>query len=242
MRASRTPSSPRAQLAVVSDDSALLAAVDEALAAQPDVAEKIRGGKVAAAGAIVGAVMKATRGQADAARVRELVARALRTGFDRPAPRGLSGEGRRLRRTDQIQPSQEQIASPVGRNRLVAGTSRSSNALAVSRRGNHSRATPRSSCRRCSAWIAMHNRCSTNATSDIEPNHAHRHRHRTPDRVQLVLTGVDQASASWRWTPSSRRGRADRRGGFAAPRAGGRPRRGRVGHQRQRVDAAPAGQ
>ena len=60
-------------LAVVSDDSALLAAVDEALAAQPDVAEKIRGGKVAAAGAIVGAVMKATRGQADAKRVRELV-------------------------------------------------------------------------------------------------------------------------------------------------------------------------
>jgi aspartyl-tRNA(Asn)/glutamyl-tRNA(Gln) amidotransferase subunit B len=61
------------RLAVVSDDTALLAAIDEALAAQPDVADKIRGGKVAAAGAIVGAVMKATRGQADAARVRELV-------------------------------------------------------------------------------------------------------------------------------------------------------------------------
>jgi aspartyl-tRNA(Asn)/glutamyl-tRNA(Gln) amidotransferase subunit B len=60
-------------LAVVSDDSALQAAVDEALAAQPDVADKIRSGKVQAAGAIVGAVMKATRGQADAARVRELV-------------------------------------------------------------------------------------------------------------------------------------------------------------------------
>ncbi|MGH3436045.1 MAG: Asp-tRNA(Asn)/Glu-tRNA(Gln) amidotransferase subunit GatB [Sciscionella sp.] len=60
-------------LKVVSDDSALYAAVDEALAAQPDVAEKIRGGKVAAAGAIVGAVMKATKGQADAKRVRELV-------------------------------------------------------------------------------------------------------------------------------------------------------------------------
>ncbi|EWC64421.1 Aspartyl-tRNA(Asn) amidotransferase subunit B [Actinokineospora spheciospongiae] len=60
-------------LKVVSDDSALYAAVDEALAAQPDVADKIRDGKVAAAGAIVGAVMKATRGQADAKRVRELV-------------------------------------------------------------------------------------------------------------------------------------------------------------------------
>ena len=60
-------------LEVVSDDSALLKAVDEALAANPDVADKIRGGKVQAAGAIVGAVMKATRGQADAKRVRELV-------------------------------------------------------------------------------------------------------------------------------------------------------------------------
>jgi aspartyl-tRNA(Asn)/glutamyl-tRNA(Gln) amidotransferase subunit B len=60
-------------LAVVSDDTALYAAVDQALSAQPDVADKIRGGKVAAAGAIVGAVMKATKGQADAKRVRELV-------------------------------------------------------------------------------------------------------------------------------------------------------------------------
>lgn len=64
-------------LAVVSDDGPLLAAIDEALAAQPDVADKIRGGKVAAAGAIVGAVMKATRGQADAARVRELLLERL---------------------------------------------------------------------------------------------------------------------------------------------------------------------
>jgi aspartyl-tRNA(Asn)/glutamyl-tRNA(Gln) amidotransferase subunit B len=60
-------------LEVVSDDGALLAAIDAALAGQPDVAEKIRSGKVQAAGAIVGAVMKATKGQADAARVRELV-------------------------------------------------------------------------------------------------------------------------------------------------------------------------
>jgi aspartyl-tRNA(Asn)/glutamyl-tRNA(Gln) amidotransferase subunit B len=60
-------------LAVVRDDSLIQAAVDEALAANPGIVEKIRGGKVAAAGAIVGAVMKATRGQADAARVRELV-------------------------------------------------------------------------------------------------------------------------------------------------------------------------
>jgi aspartyl-tRNA(Asn)/glutamyl-tRNA(Gln) amidotransferase subunit B len=64
-------------LAVVSDDSALLSAIDEAIAANPDVAEKIRGGKVAAAGALVGAVMKATRGKADAARVKDLILERL---------------------------------------------------------------------------------------------------------------------------------------------------------------------
>ncbi|UCR89232.1 Asp-tRNA(Asn)/Glu-tRNA(Gln) amidotransferase subunit GatB [Mycetocola spongiae] len=60
-------------LAVVSDDGPLIAAIDEALAAQPDVLEKLREGKVQAAGAVIGAVMKAMKGQADAARVRELL-------------------------------------------------------------------------------------------------------------------------------------------------------------------------
>ena len=60
-------------LRLVSDDSALEAAVDAALAANPDVVAKIRDGKVQAAGAVIGHVMKAMRGQADAARVRELV-------------------------------------------------------------------------------------------------------------------------------------------------------------------------
>ena len=60
-------------LAVVSDDTALIAAIDTALASQPDVLEKIRDGKLQAAGAVIGAVMKAMKGQADAARVRELV-------------------------------------------------------------------------------------------------------------------------------------------------------------------------
>ncbi|EGD56959.1 Asp-tRNA(Asn)/Glu-tRNA(Gln) amidotransferase subunit GatB [Gordonia neofelifaecis] len=60
-------------LEVVRDDSALQKAVDEALAANPDIADKIRSGKVQAAGKIVGDVMKATRGQADPARVKELV-------------------------------------------------------------------------------------------------------------------------------------------------------------------------
>ena len=60
-------------LAVVSDEGALTAAVEAAIAANPDVAARIRDGKVNAAGVLVGAVMKATRGQADATRVRELI-------------------------------------------------------------------------------------------------------------------------------------------------------------------------
>jgi len=60
-------------LRLVSDDAALGEAVDRAIAANPDVAEKIRGGKVQAAGALVGAVMRDMRGQADAAKVRGLV-------------------------------------------------------------------------------------------------------------------------------------------------------------------------
>ena len=60
-------------LEVVSDDGALMAAIDEALAKQPDVLEKVREGKVQAAGAVIGAVMQAMKGQADAGRVRELI-------------------------------------------------------------------------------------------------------------------------------------------------------------------------
>jgi aspartyl-tRNA(Asn)/glutamyl-tRNA(Gln) amidotransferase subunit B len=64
-------------LKVVSDEGALGAAVDEAIAGNAGIADKIRGGKVAAVGALVGAVMKATRGQADAARVKELILEKL---------------------------------------------------------------------------------------------------------------------------------------------------------------------
>ena len=60
-------------LAVVSDDGALIEAIDAALTAQPDVLAKIKDGKVQAAGAIIGAVMKAMQGKADAGRVRELI-------------------------------------------------------------------------------------------------------------------------------------------------------------------------
>ncbi|WP_198928189.1 Asp-tRNA(Asn)/Glu-tRNA(Gln) amidotransferase subunit GatB [Tessaracoccus sp. ZS01] len=66
-------------LAVVSDEGALGAAVDEAIAANPDIAERIRGGKVQAAGALIGQIMKAMRGQADAAKVRELILAKLTT-------------------------------------------------------------------------------------------------------------------------------------------------------------------
>ncbi|GIE93768.1 Asp-tRNA(Asn)/Glu-tRNA(Gln) amidotransferase subunit GatB [Paractinoplanes rishiriensis] len=64
-------------LEVVSDSGAIAAAVDEAIAANPEIAAKIRDGKHAAAGALVGAVMKSTRGQADAKTVRDLILERL---------------------------------------------------------------------------------------------------------------------------------------------------------------------
>ncbi len=67
-------------LGVVTDTSVLAVAVDDAIAANPEVAAKVRDGKVAAAGALVGAVMKATGGQADAASVRQLILQRLGQG------------------------------------------------------------------------------------------------------------------------------------------------------------------
>ena len=64
-------------LKVVSDDSALMKAIEDAIAAQPETAERVRGGNIPAAGALIGAVMKATGGQADAAKVRELLLKHL---------------------------------------------------------------------------------------------------------------------------------------------------------------------
>ena len=60
-------------LGLVSDTSALAEAAQAAIAAHPEVADKVRGGKVPAVGVLVGAVMKATRGQADAATVRAIL-------------------------------------------------------------------------------------------------------------------------------------------------------------------------
>ena len=67
-------------LKVVSDDSALMSAIEAAIAASPDTAERVRGGNIPAAGALIGAVMKATGGAADAAKVRELLLKHLGQG------------------------------------------------------------------------------------------------------------------------------------------------------------------
>jgi aspartyl-tRNA(Asn)/glutamyl-tRNA(Gln) amidotransferase subunit B len=61
------------QLAIVSDEGVLAAAVDQAINANPDIVDKIKSGKVQAAGALIGSVMKQMRGQADATRVREMI-------------------------------------------------------------------------------------------------------------------------------------------------------------------------
>ena len=58
---------------VVQDTGALEAEVDKALAANPDIVEKLKSGNMKPMGAIIGAVMKATRGQADAKTVTGIV-------------------------------------------------------------------------------------------------------------------------------------------------------------------------
>ncbi|WEV46978.1 Asp-tRNA(Asn)/Glu-tRNA(Gln) amidotransferase subunit GatB [Bifidobacterium sp. ESL0690] len=63
---------------VVSDDGALDKAIDEALAANPDVAEKLKSGNMKPMGAIIGAVMRATHGQADAKAVSALVIKKMK--------------------------------------------------------------------------------------------------------------------------------------------------------------------
>ena len=64
-------------LEVVRDDGAIEKAVDDALAANPDIVEKYRAGNTKVTGAIVGAVMKATQGKADPGQVNKLIAKKL---------------------------------------------------------------------------------------------------------------------------------------------------------------------
>lgn len=60
-------------LELVQDDGALDAAIDKVIENNPDMADKVRGGKVQAAGALIGQVMKEMKGQADAAKARQLI-------------------------------------------------------------------------------------------------------------------------------------------------------------------------
>ncbi|NMM33597.1 MAG: Asp-tRNA(Asn)/Glu-tRNA(Gln) amidotransferase subunit GatB [Phycicoccus sp.] len=66
-------------LMLVSDDGALSIAVDAVIAANPEVADKVRDGKLQAAGALIGQVMKEMKGQADAAKIREIILQKLTT-------------------------------------------------------------------------------------------------------------------------------------------------------------------
>jgi len=68
----------RGQL-IVRDDAAMDRWIDQVIAANPKVAEDVRGGKVAAAGRLVGEVMKLAGGSVDAKTVRESVLKKLST-------------------------------------------------------------------------------------------------------------------------------------------------------------------
>ncbi len=61
----------------VSDDATLGKFIDEAMKANPKAIESFKEGKTAALGAVVGAVMKMTKGQADAAKVQKLLMEKL---------------------------------------------------------------------------------------------------------------------------------------------------------------------
>jgi aspartyl-tRNA(Asn)/glutamyl-tRNA(Gln) amidotransferase subunit B len=67
-------------LAVMGESDELVAAVEAAIAGAPDVVAKVQGGKVQALGALVGAVMKATRGKADAATVKRMLEERVLSG------------------------------------------------------------------------------------------------------------------------------------------------------------------
>ncbi|TKK88632.1 Asp-tRNA(Asn)/Glu-tRNA(Gln) amidotransferase subunit GatB [Herbidospora galbida] len=64
-------------LKIVNDEGELSAIIDQVIADNADAADKIRGGKIAAVGALVGGVMKASRGKADAGRARALILEKL---------------------------------------------------------------------------------------------------------------------------------------------------------------------
>lgn len=64
-------------LAQVSDDGAILAIIDEILAANPEKVEEYKGGKEKLFGFFVGQTMKASKGSANPAKVNELLKQRL---------------------------------------------------------------------------------------------------------------------------------------------------------------------
>ena len=64
-------------LEIVRDTAALEAAVAQVIADNPKVVEQIKGGKVKAIGALMGGVMRATKGQADAGETREMILKQI---------------------------------------------------------------------------------------------------------------------------------------------------------------------
>ena len=64
-------------LEIVRDTAALQAAVAQVIADNPKVVEQIKAGKVKAIGALMGGVMRATKGQADAGETREMILKQI---------------------------------------------------------------------------------------------------------------------------------------------------------------------
>ena len=69
----------REGLGTLDDGDELAAAVDRALAADPDAAEKVRTGNMKAIGALIGRVMRETKGRADGAEVTRLIRKRLQS-------------------------------------------------------------------------------------------------------------------------------------------------------------------
>jgi aspartyl-tRNA(Asn)/glutamyl-tRNA(Gln) amidotransferase subunit B len=70
-------------LAQISDTQALGAIVDTAIAQNPDAAQRVRDGNAKAIGALVGAVMRATKGQANPGLVNQLLQARLHQAGER---------------------------------------------------------------------------------------------------------------------------------------------------------------
>jgi aspartyl-tRNA(Asn)/glutamyl-tRNA(Gln) amidotransferase subunit B len=66
-------------MAQISDDSALEAIIAKAIASNADVVASIKNGKASAQGALVGWIMKETKGQANPAKVQILLQKHLST-------------------------------------------------------------------------------------------------------------------------------------------------------------------